>query len=132
MAYSLKKKKHICKTLDLLDEKGKVEKTLRVDIVVDDFRNRYPKVLADVRKAQSMLDANGDDDTEAIVASQMAVKAVLVLVFGELQTRDFLNYYENRYSEAFLDVIHFITDEIMPAVNEAVNEESKRISELMK
>lgn len=132
MAYSLKKKKHICKTLDLLDEKGKVEKTLTVDIVIDEFRNRYPKVMADVKKAQSMLDASGENDVEAVVASQVAVKAVFVLVFGELQTRDFLNYYENRYSEAFLDVIPFITDEIIPAVNEAVNEENMRISELMK
>lgn len=132
MAYSLKKKKHICKTLELLDEKGKVEKTLTVDIVVDDFRNRYPKVIADVKKAQNMLDANGDDDVEAIVASQVAVKAVFVLVFGEVQTREFLEYYENRYSEAFLDVINFITDEIMPAVNAAVNEENMRISALMK
>lgn len=132
MAYTIKKKKHICKSLDLLDSNGKVEKTLSVDIIVDDFRNRYPKVMADVKKAQAMIDAKGDNDVEAIVASQIALKAVLVLIFGELQTRDFLAYYENRYSEAFLDVVPFITDEIIPAVNKAVNEEAQRVSGIMK
>ena len=90
MAYQLKKKKHIYKSLDLLDDQGKVEKTLRVDVIVDDFRNRYPKVIEEVRKAEKMLDENGEDDVEAIVASQVAVKAVFVLVFGEIQTREFL------------------------------------------
>lgn len=132
MAYQLKKKKHIYKTLELLDDQGKAEKTLTVDIIVDEFRNRYPKVIEDVKKAQNMLDANGEDDVEAIVASQIAVKAVFVLVFGEVQTRDFLEYYQNRYSEAFMDVIPFITEEILPEVNKAAKKESERIMELMK
>ena len=132
VAYQIRKKQHICKSLDLLDEKGKVEKTLSVDIVVDDFRNRYPKVMEDVKKAQDILDKNGDSDVEAIVASQIALKAVFVLVFGELQTREFLEYYENRYSEAFQDVVPFITDEIIPAVQKAVEKETERISGIMK
>lgn len=132
MAFQLKKKRHVNKKLDLLDSNGAVEKTLTVDIVVDDFRNRYPQVMADVKKAQDMLDEKGDKDNEAIVASQIAIKAVFVLVFGPVQTRDFLEYYENRYSEAFLDVIPFITEEIIPEVNKAVSEENARISAIMK
>lgn len=132
MAYQLKKKKHIYKSLELLDDQGKVEKKLNVDIIVDDFRNRYPKVIADVRKAEAMLDENGKDDVEAIVASQVAVKAVFVLVFGEVQTREFLEYYKNRYSEAFLDVIPFITEEIMPEVIKEAEKENKRIQDIMK
>ena len=132
MAYQIQKKRHINKKLDLLGNDGKVEKTLKVDIVVDDFRNRYPVVMANVRKAQEMLDTSGENDAEAIVASQIAVKAVFVLVFGEVQTREFLKYYENRYAEAFLDVIPFITEEIMPEVNKAVNEENMRIQSVMK
>lgn len=128
----LKRKKHIIKTLDLLNDEGKVEKTLSVDIVVDDFRNRYPKVMAEVKKAQAMLDESGDDNPDAVVAAQIAVKAVFVLVFGEIQTREFLEYYENRYSEAFLDVIPFITDEIMPEVKKAVEMENNRIMGIMK
>lgn len=132
MAYQLKKKKHVYKSLELLDDEGKVEKKLNVDIIVDDFRNRYPKVIADVRKAEAMLDANGKDDVEAIVASQVAVKAVFVLVFGEVQTREFLEYYKNRYSEAFLDVIPFITEEILPEVTKEAEKENKRIQDIMK
>lgn len=132
MGYQLKKKKHINKSLDLIGDDGKVEKTLTVDIVVDDFRNRYPKVMADVKKAQAMLDASGETDVEAVVASEIAVKALFVLIFGEIQTRDFLQYYENRYSEAFLDVIPFVTDEIIPAVKKAVEQENKRIQDVMK
>lgn len=128
----LQKRKHINKKLDLLDENGKVEKTLTVDIAVDVFRNRYPKVMADVRKAQEMLDERGEGDADVIVASQMAVKALFVLVFGEIQTKEFLEYYENRYTEAFMDVIPFITDEIMPEVNKAVEQENNRISGIMK
>lgn len=128
----LQKRKHINKKLDLLDEKGKIEKTLTVDIAVDVFRNRYPKVMADVRKAQEMLDERGEGDADVIVASQMAVKALFVLVFGEIQTKEFLQYYENRYTEAFMDVIPFITDEIMPEVNKAVEQENNRISGIMK
>lgn len=132
MGYQLKKKKHINKTLDLLGENGKVEKTLTVDIVVDDFRNRYPAVMADVKKAQAMVDANGENDVDAIVGAQIAVTAVFDLVFGRQQTREFLEYYENRYSEAFLDVIPFITDEIIPEVNKAVEQENNRIQGIMK
>jgi S-adenosylmethionine synthetase len=132
MGYQLKKKKHINKSLDLIGDDGKVEKTLTVDIVVDDFRNRYPKVMADVKKAQAMLDSSGETDVEAVVASEIAVKAVFVLIFGEIQTREFLQYYENRYSEAFLDVIPFITDEIIPAVKKAVEQENNRIQSVMK
>lgn len=128
----LRKKKHINKTLELLDENGNIEKKLIVDIVVDDFRNRYPRIKADIEKAQEMLEANGENDTDAIVASQMAVKAMFVLVFGEVQTREFLEYYENRYTEAFVDVIPFITDEIIPEVNKAVEIENRRISGIMK
>ena len=115
-----------------MGDNGEVEKKLTVDIVVDDFRNRYPRIMADVKKAEEMLDANGEDNTDAIVASQMAVKAVFVLVFGEVQAREFLEYYENRYSEAFMDVVPFITDEIIPEVKKAVEQESKRISGIMK
>ena len=105
--------------------------TLNVDIVVDDFRSRYPAIKEQVIKAQQMLDENGDSDTEAIAASQIAMKAVFVLVFGELQTKRFLEYYKNRYTEAFVDVIPFITEEIMPEVNKAVSEENARIEKLM-
>ncbi len=128
----LKRKKHIIKDLELLGADDKVEKTLHVDIVVDDFRHRYPKVMQDVKEAQELLNKNGDKDVNAIVASQIALKAVFVLVFGEQQTRDFLEYYENRYSEAFLDVIPFITDEIIPEVQKAAEEENNRILRLMK
>ncbi len=132
MGYQIKKKKHIVKTLDLLGADGKVEKTLTVDIVVDDFRNRYPAVMAEVKKAQAMLDASGEDDVEAIVGAQVAVTAVFDLIFGRPQTRDFLGYYENRYSEAFLAVIPFVTDEIIPEVQKAVEQENKRIQDVMK
>lgn len=128
----IKKTKHINKVLELLDEKGKVEKTLTVDIAVDVFRNRYPRVMKEVKKAQEMIVERGENDTDAIIASQIAVKALFILVFGEIQTKEFLEYYENRYSEAFMDVIPFITDEIMPEVNKAVNEENNRISSIMK
>ena len=128
----LRKKKYINKVLELIGDNGKVEKRLTVDIAVDDFRNRYPRVMAEVKKAEEMLNAKGDDNTEAIVASQMALKAVFVLVFGEFQTKEFLEYYENRYSEAFMDVIPFITDEIIPEVKKAVEQESTRISGIMK
>lgn len=127
----IKKRKHINKVLELLDENGKIEKTLTVNIAVDVFRNRYPRVMADVKKAQEMIDTRGENDADAIVASQMAVKAVFVLVFGEVQTKEFLEYYENRYTEAFMDVIPFITDEIMPEVNKAVEQENMRISSIM-
>ena len=132
MAYQLKKKRHINKKLELVGNNGEVEKTLVVDIIVDEFRNRYPKVMADVKRAEAMLDASGDSDVEAITASQIALEAVFVLVFGKEQTRDFLEYYENRYSEAFIDVIPFITDEIIPEVQKAVEEENKRIQSIMK
>ena len=131
-SYQLKRKKHINKTLDLLDDKGKIEKTLTVDIVVDDFRNRYPQVMEQVAKAQLLMDEKGEDDIQAITAVQIALKAVFVLVFGEIQTRMFLEYYANRYSEAFLDVIPFINEEIIPEVKKALSEENNRISELMK
>ena len=131
MAYQLKKKKHIIKQLELLDENNKPEMTLNVDIVVDDFRSRYPVIKERVIKAQQMLDENGDSDTEAIAASQIAMKAVFVLVFGEMQTRRFLEYYQNRYTEAFMDVIPFITEEVIPEVNKAVSDENARIIQLM-
>lgn len=132
MAYQIKRKKHIIKQLELLDEKGKPERTLNVDIVVDDFRQRYPIIMKDVKEAQKMLDEKGEDDAQAVVASQIALKAVFVLVFGEIQTREFLEYYKNRYSEAFLDVVPFITEEIIPEVQKAVETENARISEIMK
>ena len=132
MAYQLKRKQRINKTLELLGKDGKVETKLVVDIAVDDFRNRYPLVIGKVKEAQTMLDEKGDDDASAIAASQIAMKAVFVLVFGESQTRQFLDYYQNRYSEAFLDVIPFITEEIIPAVQKAVKEEQARISSIMK
>ena len=128
----LKRKKHIIKTLDLLNDEGKVEKTLSVDIVVDDFRNRYPLVMTEVQKAQKMVEEKGEQDAGAVVASQIAVKAVFVLIFGDIQAREFLEYYENRYYEAFQDVIPFITDEIMPEIKKAVETENNRIQGIMK
>ena len=132
MSYQLKKKKYIHKTLELLGDNNKVEKTLVVNIAIDDFRNRYPAVMAEVKKAQAMVDASEEDDVEAIVAAQVAVEAVFNLIFGRQQTKDFLEYYENRYSEAFLSVVPFITDEIIPEVQKAVSEENKRIQDVMK
>lgn len=132
MAYQLKRKKRVHKVLELLDNSGKVETRLTVDISVDDFRNRYPQVMRKVQEAQTMLDEKGDDDASAIAASQIALKAVFVLVFGEAQTRQFLEYYENRYAEAFIEVVPFINEEIIPEVQKAVKEEQARISSLMK
>ena len=132
MAYQLKRKKRVHKVLELQDNSGKVETRLTVDISVDDFRNRYPQVMQKVQEAQTMLDEKGDDDASAIAASQIALKAVFVLVFGEAQTRQFLEYYENRYAEAFIEVVPFINEEIIPEVQKAVKEEQARISSLMK
>lgn len=128
----IKRRKHIVKKLELLNDAGEIEKTLSVDIVVDDFRNRYPRIMADIGKAQALLAEKGDSDADVIAASQIAIKAVFVLVFGEVQTREFLEYYENRFQEAFSDVIPFITDEIIPEVQKAVQEENNRIQSLMK
>ena len=106
---------HVIEDLEL-DDNGK-KLTLHVDLNVDAMLSRYTQVAGELAKAQQ--EARKGLTEERVEALGTAILNLFVVIFGEDQAKQLVDFYNGAYTEMLADVTPFITDVVTPKVNEA-------------
>jgi hypothetical protein len=108
---------------DLHLEDGEKVLDLKVDMAVDGMLQRYTSAVASLEAAKAA--ASKEMTEERITKLGESIVAVLVLIFGEHQTEQLVEFYDGAYTEMLADLTPFIRDEVTPKIHEA----QKRITD---
>ena len=126
------KRNHIVEELEIEDN-GKVLK-LSVDINVDSMLKAYNN--AQYKIAQASIDAQKANDNKDMSAAEEAMgNAVLGLfgvIFGEEQTKQIIDFYDNKALEMLGDIAPFISDVVAPRFKEAQDRITERYKQVSK
>lgn len=113
------KRNHLVEELEIEDNGKKL--LLKVDINPDIVLHQYNQ--AQYKIAQASQDAqkskNSDDLAAAEVAMGNAVLGLFEVIFGEIQTKKIVEFYEDNSLEMLSDIAPFIADVIAPKIQEA-------------
>lgn len=125
------KRSRIVEQLEIDDNGKKV--VLDVDISADAILSQYTKAQYAIAQAQQAAQKAKDD--KDLQASEEAMGNAIIglfrVVFGEKQTDQILQIYDNRALEMLGDIAPFIADVIAPRVQEAqqrIQERYKQVS----
>ena len=129
MAYKIVRNR-IVEQLEIEDNGNTV--TLDVDINVDQIIAQYNKAqYAIARARQAASEVKNENDMGS--ADQMLGEGVLALfevIFGEKQTHQIIDIYENRTLEMLSDIAPFIADVIHPRIQEAQQRIAERYAQV--
>lgn len=133
MAYQAKRSKKVIEEFELVDENNKVVERLHVELdtgsVVEKIRQKYvnlTRVHRDIQHIQAGINSE-DEVLNAYTLLGTATVDLIESVFGEEDTEKILKFYENDYTEMSVEVIPFITQVVMPKLNEMVKQNKQII-----
>ena len=142
MAYQVKRRR-LVESLELVDETGKVTDTLTVDLdttrMAMEFNRKYNAMIraemeiSKLRKAGKIQDPCAEPEQAEQISTAMsaygnAVIGLFELLFGDEQTEKLLTCYENRYSEMTLEVLPFVIEVVLPAMQRSLREQQERLA----
>lgn len=129
--YQIKRKNRIKEQLQLCHANGDIACTLDVDINVDRMTAQISKAYDQLGRAQNEL--MKDRTSEKLIEEYgKAVVLVLTAIFGEDGCKKILDFYEDNYTECLLDILPFVSGEIMPKIREASQARKEQLEALMK
>ena len=114
--YQLKKNVPFEDDIELLDESGKVVRTIHVSICMDKLLGRYNETINALKAAQVAIDPK---DEQSLEAYGNIVMQLLRLIFGA-DADVILSHYEGRYLE--------MLDHIMPYIFHTIGPELRKLS----
>lgn len=114
--YQLKKNVPFEDDIELLDESGKVVRTIHVSISLDDLLGRYNETINALKAAEIAIDPKNEQSLEAY---GKIVMQLLRLIFGA-DADVILSHYEGRYLE--------MLDQIMPYIFQTIGPELRKLS----
>ena len=114
--YQLKKTVPFEDDIELLDESGKVMRTIHVSICMDKLLGRYNETINALKAAQVAIDPK---DEQSLEAYGNIVMQLLRLIFGA-DADVILSHYEGRYLE--------MLDHIMPYIFHTIGPELRKLS----
>ena len=120
MAYQIKRQAHVTDEIQLEDN-GK-QLTVKVDLQVERILRDYNAAWAKIRAAQKQiqdLKEKGENTEDAAAAVGAAIMSLFALLFGEEQTRQIMDFYDGAYLEMLADFVPYISEKIVPKVQEA-------------
>lgn len=129
--YQIQRKNRIKEQLQLCHANGDIACTLDVDINVDRMTAQISKAYDQLGKAQNELMKDRTSD-KLIEEYGKAVVLVLTAIFGEDGCKKILDFYEGNYTECLLDILPFVSGEIMPKIREASQARKEQLEALMK
>ena len=114
--YQLKKTAPFEDDIELLDESGKVVRTIHVSLCMNKLLGRYNETVNALKSAEIAIDPKDDKSLEAY---GQIVMQLLRLIFGD-NADVILSHYEGRYLE--------MLDNIMPYVFHTIGPELRKLS----
>ena len=114
--YQLKKTVPFKDDIELLDESGKVVRTIHVSICMDKLLGRYNETINALKTAQVAIDPK---DEQSLEDYGNIVMQLLRLIFGA-DADVILSHYEGRYLE--------MLDHIMPYIFHTIGPELRKLS----
>ena len=114
--YQLKKDVPFEDDIELLDESGKVVRTIHVSLCLDKLLGRYNETVNALKAAEIAIDPK---DEQSLEAYGQIVMQLLRLIFGA-DADAILAHYEGRYLE--------MLDNIMPYIFRTIGPELRKLS----
>lgn len=114
--YQLKKSAPFEDDIELLDESGKVVRTIHVSLCMNKLLGRYNETVNALKAAEIAIDPK---DEQSLEAYGQIVMQLLRLIFGA-DADVILTHYEGRY----LDML----DNIMPYIFQTIGPELRKLS----
>ena len=114
--YQLKKDVPFKDDIELLDESGKVVRTIHVSLCLDKLLGRYNETVNALKAAEIAIDPK---DEQSLEAYGQIVMQLLRLIFGD-DADVILAHYEGRYLE--------MLDNIMPYIFHTIGPELRKLS----
>lgn len=114
--YQLKKSVPFEDDIELLDESGKVVRTIHVSLCLDKLLGRYNEAVNALKAAEIAIDPK---DEQSLEAYGQIVMQLLRLIFGA-DADVILAHYEGRYLE--------MLDNIMPYIFHTIGPELRKLS----
>ena len=114
--YQLKKDVPFEDDIELLDESGKVVRTVHVSLCINKLLGRYNETVNALKAAEVAIDPKDDKSLEAY---GQIVMQLLRLIFGD-NADVILSHYEGRYLE--------MLDNIMPYIFHTIGPELRKLS----
>jgi len=123
--YSLKRKQRINEQLALVNEQGKQVKVLTVDLDVDTVLGRYNQAKNTIIRAEQIIKDNQSEKN--LEEYGQAVCELLEVILGESNTKEILDFYDNRYVEMLDEVYPYILEVIEPKLRQISREKAKQM-----
>lgn len=127
MAYQAKRTRVFKEEFQLIDEEGKIVKTLFVEldpsIMAQNLSRKYvdlQRVLVAVEKAE----ANKENMYETV---GKAMREIMETVFGVEGAKTIVEFYSERYIEMCREVLPFVSEIVIPQVRKLAKENRKNI-----
>ena len=114
--YQLKKDVPFEDDIELLDESGKVVRTIHVSLCMNKLLGRYNETVNALKAAEIAIDPK---DEQSLEAYGQIVMQLLRLIFGA-DADVILSHYEGRYLE--------MLDHIMPYIFQTIGPELRKLS----
>ena len=114
--YQLKKNVPFEDDIELLDESGKVVRTIHISLCLDKLLGRYNETINALKAAEIAIDPK---DEQSLEAYGQIVMQLLRLIFGA-DADVILAHYEGRYLE--------MLDNIMPYIFRTIGPELRKLS----
>ena len=114
--YQLKKDVPFEDDIELLDESGKVVRTIHISLCLDKLLGRYNETINALKAAEIAIDPK---DEQSLEAYGQIVMQLLRLIFGA-DADVILAHYEGRYLE--------MLDNIMPYIFHTIGPELRKLS----
>lgn len=130
--YKVKRTRKFYDTLQLCDEQGNVQKELRIEVDIDAIATGFREVLNQLEEAQKCLQDNQKlklqkEFDKAYYDYGKALVKLFEMCFGKDNTEEIVTFFENRYTEMSVEIVPYITQEIIPLVGEAIKQKKNNL-----
>lgn len=130
--YKIKRTRKFYDTLQLCDEQGTAQKELKIEVDIDAIATGFREVLTKLEKAQKSLQDNQklkkqNEFDKAYYDYGEALIKMFEMCFGTENTQEIVTFFENRYTEMSVEIVPYITKEIIPLVGETIKQKKNSL-----
>lgn len=122
MAYQAKRNKVFKEEFQLVDENGKIVKTIFVELDPSAVAQNLSRKYIDLQKALATVNKAKQNKERMYETAGNAMKDILETVFGEEETKTIIEFYEERYIEMCKEVLPFVSEIVVPQVRKIEQE----------